>query len=202
MDWKAGAVSLCLSIAFQISLKISFCSEPIFLYLDKPAVSLYTIRLKPFYVSRGYSVTDSNGVPVFRINGKVRFARTFVIEEIYGSLSFNVREKLLAIDPTYIVTQQGKQVAKVCRTTTSGKHPERFTIDLGTNGSLIASGSLVSDITIRKGDSLCARIWREQETIREAFGFETTDDCDLALLLSIAMSIVETDTSRGRNPAG
>jgi uncharacterized protein YxjI len=164
-------------------------------------MSLYTIRLKPFYVSRSYSVTDSNGVRVFRINGKVRFARTFVIEEIQSSLSFSVREKLLAIDPTYIVTQEGKQIAKVCRTTTSGKFPERFTIDLGTNGSLIASGSLLSDIAIRKGDSFCARIWREQETIRETFGFETTDDCDLALLLSIAMSIVETDTSRGQNPS-
>ena len=133
---------------------------------------------------------------------KVRFARTFVIEEIQGPLSFNVREKLLALDPTYFVTRQGEQVAMVRRTTTSGNFPERFTIDLGTGGSLIAGGSLVSAITIRRGDSVCAKIWREQETLRETFGFETTDDYDPVLLLSIAMSIVETDSSRGRNPAG
>ncbi len=163
---------------------------------------LYTINLKPFYVSRGYSVTDNDGVPVFRINGKVRFARTFVVEGIQAPFSFNVREKLLAIDPTYIVTQQGKQVAKVCRTTTSGTFPERFTIDLGTSGSLSASGSLLSTVTIRKDDSICAKIWREQETIRETFGFETTDNSDLALLLSVAMAIAETDSSRGKNPGG
>jgi uncharacterized protein YxjI len=163
---------------------------------------LYTIRLKPFYVSRGYSVTDINGVPVFRINGKVRFARTFVVEGIQAPFSFNVREKLLAIDPTYIVIQQGKQVAKICRTTTSGKFPERFTIDLGTSGSLSADGFLSSAITIRKDDSVFAKIWREQETIKETFGFETTDNSDLALLLSVAMAIVETDSSRGKNPGG
>lgn len=174
-------------------------STPTFEF-EQNSLAVYAIRLKPFYVSRGYSVTDSNGVPVFRIHGKLRFARTFVVQGIQSSLSYDIREKLFAIDPTYIVTQQGKQVAQVCRTTTSGQFPERFTIDLGVSGSLIASGSLFSAITIRKNDVMCAKIWRDQETFRETFGFEVANNFDLALLLSIAMSIVETDRSRGKNP--
>lgn len=163
-------------------------------------MSLYTIRLKWLYVSRGYTVTDSNGVAAFRIKGKVRFARTFVVEGIHTPFVYNVREKLMAIDRTFIVTRSGEQVAKVWRTTTTGDYPERFTIDLGTGGALTASGSLFSEVSIRNGDDVCAKIWREQETVRETFGFETMVNDDPALLLSIAMAIVETNQARGQNP--
>lgn len=162
-------------------------------------MSLYTIRLKLFYISRSYIVTDSNENKIFSISGKLRFARTFVVKGHQGHLPLTVREKLLSIDRTFLVTQQGNQIATVRRTTTTGEYPERFTIELDSSESLKASGSLYSDrgISITKNGSAFARIWRK-DAFRETFGLETTNNLDQALLLSIAMSIVETDSSRGR----
>jgi uncharacterized protein YxjI len=147
-------------------------------------------------------VTDSDGVSVFRINGKVRFARTFVIESHQGASPLTVREKLLALAPTYLVTRQGNQVAMVCRTTTSGAAVDRFTIDLGSDGPLEASGKLYTSrgVAVTRGGSVIARIWRNQAALRETLELDTTSTLDQAVLLAVAMSIAETDSSRGQTP--
>jgi uncharacterized protein YxjI len=162
----------------------------------------FTITRKIVSVARSYVAVDGDGIAAFRISGKLRFARTFAIQKPSGILLLNVRETLLALDPTYVITQDGIQVAVVRRITTSGARVDRFTIELGSEGLFDASGKLSHDIgvAVRRDGNVIARVRRTQQTLREIFEFDAPADRDHALLLAVAMSIAETDPSRGEAP--
>lgn len=150
--------------------------------------------------SRSYVVKDDHGRAVFRIWGRIHFARIFTVVRLVDSTRLTVREKLLVIDPTYVISRHGSPVAVVRRTTTSGARTDRFIIDLFSEGQAQASGKLFVDdgVTITKGGDFLARIWRNEARIVETLELETTRNFDQTLLLAIALSIVETDPRRGQ----
>ncbi|MBI5592086.1 MAG: LURP-one-related family protein [Deltaproteobacteria bacterium] len=111
----------------------------------------YTIRSRLISICRCYSIETATGEIVFRLVGKVRFARTFVVKDRAGALLLSVRERLLKLDPTYEITQGTAQVAVVRRHTTSGALVDRFTIDLNSQSSMAASDKLWTDDGVRDG---------------------------------------------------
>lgn len=160
----------------------------------------YTIRRRPFGLGRSYSIKNEHGEHAFRLVGKLRFARTFTIKDGHGIPLLAVREKLLSLKPTFMISRDGTQVAVVQRETTSGVVVEKFTIDLGAEGSMEASGTLWAEdgVRVMRGSSQLARVWRVQNTVAsEIFTVETVDTIDQALALAISMAIAETDVSRG-----
>lgn len=158
----------------------------------------YRIRRLLINVGRSYWVEDAAGARVFKVAGKLRFRRLFSIRDVHGNVLYSVREKLLVLDPTFVVSRDGIEAAVVKRTTTSGATNDKFKIALPSGEVLNASGKLWTDegVDIRQGSASIANIRREQNIIREVF-HATFRRADQALLLAIAMSIVETDLSRG-----
>lgn len=158
----------------------------------------YTIRRRLVSLARSYSVFGEGGELAFRLTGNVRFARTFLLRSRSGEAPLRAREKLLAIDPTFIITRNRAEVATVCRRTTSGAVVDRFEITLASE-TMDGSGSLLSDDGVRvgRGGSVFVRVWRVHGELRETFRVETVTTLEQALLLAVAMSIVDIDPGRG-----
>lgn len=159
----------------------------------------YRIRRQVLTVGRSYWVEDAAGARIFKIAGKVSFARAFSIRDAQGNLAYTVREKLLAVDPTYVISRDNIEAAIVKRTTTSGAPQDKFEIALQSGGMLHASGNLWQDdgVQIVRDGTFLASIRRQQLVLREIFWATVHRSADQALLLAVAMSIVETDSNRG-----
>lgn len=163
----------------------------------------YTAKKRLVSLGRDYDVLDDEGRVAFRIDGKVRFARTFVVRDAGGRALLSVREKLLVLDPTFEIKAGRRLVASVRRTTTSGAARDRFEIPVaGAAGQLLtARGKLVRDrVTIERGQGRVGEVSREQGMlVHEIFHVTVAPDEDQALLLAVAMAIVETDSHRGED---
>jgi uncharacterized protein YxjI len=162
----------------------------------------YTVRKRLVAIGRDYDVKDENGELAFTLDGKVRFARTFFVKDPSGARLLKVREKLLCLDPTFVITPAagGAPVATVKRTTPSGKLTTKF--DVAANGQTImtAQGRLLTDggFEIRRGGAQASTVSRQPNTvIHEIFHVTTAASEDQPLLLGVAMSIVEMCFHRG-----
>ena len=161
-------------------------------------MAAYTIRKQLISIGRDYHVENDAKEVLFRIDGRLRFARTFSVNEATGAKLLHVREKLLCIDPTFIVKRDGVEVARVVRTTTGGARVDHFKIQLASGDHCTASGKLREErgITIAQ----FGNIQRDQNPlIAEIFRLVTSDNADQALAIAIAMSIVEMQWHRGEN---
>ena len=161
----------------------------------------YKIRKRLVSIGRDYAVEDENGQVLFKIDGKVRFARTFYIKNADGKQLLKVREKLLSIDLMYEIKRDDLLVAIVRRKSLSDAATSKFEIEIDGEVALKAHGSLLNDsIQIQRGSMKVSDLSRKHFTvIDEIFNVSVSSDEDQALVLAIAMSIVEATTFRGEH---
>lgn len=161
-------------------------------------MSTYTIRRRLVSIGRDYVVEDDKGQKVLFIDGKVRFARTFSIDDPSGIVLLRVREKQLCLEPTYIIKRDGVETAVVRRTSVMDAPVDEFTIDLNSGNRAEARGDLTFDqVAISRGDDFLAIVKRLQKPFLETFTLEVAAEVELPLVVAIAMSIIETDMHRG-----
>ncbi len=163
----------------------------------------YTITRRILAVARSYRVRSETGEYPFSVKGALGFARRFSIRDPRGVILYSVREKLLVLDPTFVITRDGREVALVKRTTTSGAAKDEFDIQLPPD-AMTASGKLWSDdgVNITHQGRRAGTIRRNHEPlVHETFVLHAASDLDQALFIAIAMSIVDVDSpQRGRQP--
>lgn len=159
----------------------------------------YQIFRRYFTIGRSYWVEDSVGARVFGIAGKMGFARAFSIQDMQGNQLFSAREKLLVIDPTFVISREAAEVAVVRRPTTGGAVSDRYEVAVPSGGTLRGSGKLWQDdgVTLLRGDKRVGMVRRQQNTMKERFFVDLAASDDQALFLAIAMSIVEIEPDRG-----
>jgi uncharacterized protein YxjI len=183
--------------AVQDELDSAFIGKP----SSHAASEMRSYRISRRYLSigRSYSVEDTVGARVFGIAGKIGFARAFSIQDTRGNQLLSVREKLLGLDPTFVISREAAEVAVVKRTTTARAVSERYEIAVEGGGRLRGSGSLLhgDGVTLLRGDARVGMVRRQQSTIKERFFVDLAASDDQALLLAIAMSIVEIEPDRG-----
>jgi uncharacterized protein YxjI len=162
----------------------------------------YRISRRYLTIGRSYWVEDSAGARVFRIAGKVGFATAFSIRDMQGNRLLSVREKLMVIDPTFVIRRDGVEVAVVRRTTTSDAPTDRYEIAVQGGGTMRGSGKLWrgNGITLLHGNVHVGMVRREQNTLKERFFVDLAASDDQALLLASVMSIVEIEAARGAAP--
>jgi uncharacterized protein YxjI len=159
----------------------------------------YRIGRQWMSFGRSYWVEDAAGARVFKIAGKLRFPRIFSIRDVRGNHLYSVREKLLVLAPTFVISRDNSTTAVVRRTTTSGAAKDLFEIVLQSGEVLRAAGKLWGDggVEIAQDNRGIASIRRQQLGMRETFWATVRGGADQALFLAVAMSIVESDVSRG-----
>lgn len=161
----------------------------------------YKVRRRLISVGRDYDIEDESGKAVFRLDGKVGFARRFVIKDSAGNSLLAVREKLLSIDPLFVIKKGVGTVATVRRRSHSDARIAKFEIEINGRTAMGASGSFLRDgIQIVREGAQIGNVSRVPLTvIEEIFHVEAAATEDQSLILSIAMSIVEMSTFRGED---
>ena len=159
----------------------------------------FAVKKRLVSVGRDYAVEDESGTTVFSIDGKVRFGRTFDVKDRAGQVLYAVKEKLMALDQTFLIDAPGASEITVRRTTTGSVYPMKFDIAIDGEIRMHAEGSFLGDgVAIARGSARIATVSREQNTVvAEIFHVWTADGEDAALMLALAMVIVEGDLSRG-----
>ena len=158
----------------------------------------FAVKKRLVSVGRDYAVHDESGATVFTIDGKVRFGRRFDVKDGAGQVLYAVKEKLMALDQTFLIDAPGGEVT-VRRTTTGSVYPMKFDIVVDGETRMHAQGSFLRDgVDITRGSDRIASVSREPNTVvAEIFHVWTADLEDPALMLALAMVIVEGDLSRG-----
>ena len=158
----------------------------------------YTIKKNMVSVVRDYHVRDEQDATVFEIDGKVRFARTFDVKDRTGRILCSAKEKLLSIDPTFLIDAPGASQVTMRRTTTSSVYPMKFDIAVDGESRMRAQVTAFGDdAVVMRGPARVATVSRQPNTlVTEIFHLWTADDENPALMLAIAMVIVEGDALR------
>jgi uncharacterized protein YxjI len=161
----------------------------------------YTVKKRLVSIGRDYDVEDENGELALKLDGKLRFARTFLIKDRNGERLLSVREKLLCLDPTFVITSARQPIAVVRRITRSATGTATFEIEMDGGIAMKAHGSFLREgIEIKREGAFAGSVSREpNRVIHEIFHVSVGATEDPALLLAIAMSIVETDLFRGED---
>ena len=163
----------------------------------------YTVTGRLVSVGRDYDVLDEEEQVAFVVDGKVRFARTFIIKDSGGKSLLNAREKLLSLDVSYLIDRDGETIATVRRTGDPTAVSPTFEVDIPGQTQLQASGSFFLDgVAIRRGEDLVGTVTRQPNTVmREVFPISIAEAEDQPLLLAIVMCIIEITPGRGEAPA-
>jgi uncharacterized protein YxjI len=177
----------------NLALRASRTARP------ETVMATLTVKKKMLAVGRDYAVHDENDATVFTIDGKLRFARTFDVKDRTGQVVCSAKEKLLALDQTFLIDTPGASEITVRRTTTGSVNPMKFDISVGDEIRMQAHGSFLRDgIDITRGSTRIGNVSRQQNTVvAEIFHVWMADGEDAALMLAMAMVIIEGDLSRG-----
>lgn len=165
-----------------------------------PPMQSYRLRRQVLALGRSYYAENPAGERVFRIAGRLGFARVFSVKDASGNALYSVREKMLVLDPTFVVSRDGVEVAVVKRVDNSGAVDDRFEITLQSGGVLRGLGKIWAEdgVRITRDGTLVAVVRRQQYVLRETQLIDVASSADQALFLAIGMSIVEIDPTRGQ----
>lgn len=158
----------------------------------------YTIQKKLVAVGRDYVIEDAQGAKVWEVDGKVRFATTFAIEDAAGAVLLRCREKLMTLDPTIIVSRGSEEVARVRRTTT-GSGPHVYEVEVpGAPPMKSKGGFLFGPIRIEEEGAWVATLELVVgQVVNETFLLDIAAKRDGVLIVAVAMCLVALDGYRG-----
>src|SRR5690242_9989070 len=119
----------------------------------------YVIRERLFRLGEDSDITDDQGRPVYRVDGKVlTLHNTLIVRDLAGTEVAKIERQLIALRPTYRISRPGVETAEV-RKQLFSPFVDRFTIDLPGPQDLSVTGSLLEhEYTIARGGQVIARV--------------------------------------------
>jgi uncharacterized protein YxjI len=151
---------------------------------------MYLIRERFFRLGEDSDITDEQGRPVFRVDGKVLTLHDrLVIRDPQGREVAQVHRKLVALRPTYQVTVGGQAVAEV-RKQLFTPFGDRFTIDVPGPDDLEMRGDLLDhEFTIGRGGQTVATVSKRWFSMRDTYAVEVAPGQDDLLLLASVLAL-------------
>ena len=163
---------------------------------------MYTVHRQLLSIGRDYRVENAAGETVFKIDGKVRFARTFLVRDANGQRLLRVREKLWSLQHAFLIDRDGQLLARLHRTTFASDRHARYEIEMDGVRVMEASGDLFREsVRLNREDGLhVGSVSRKQHAmVHESFYMNVVSEEDQALGLALLMAIVESTTDRGED---
>ena len=162
---------------------------------------MYLIRERFFRLGDDSEVTDDQGRPVLRVDGKVFSLRNrLVLRDPEGREVAQVHRKLAALRPTYEVEVGGREAARI-RKHLFTPFGDRFTIDVPGPDDLEMSGDLFDhEFTIRRGGQTVATVSKRWFSMRDTYAVDVAPgEDDLLILASVlALDLAEDQERRNR----
>jgi uncharacterized protein YxjI len=160
---------------------------------------MYLIRERFFRLGEDSDITDDQGRPAFRVDGKVLSLRNrLIIRDPDGREVAQVHRKLAALRPTYKVTVGGEEAAEV-RKRLFTPFGDRFTIDVPGPDDLEMAGDLFDhEFTIRRGDQVVATVSKRWFSMRDTYAVDLAPGQDDLLILAsvLALDLAEDQERR------
>lgn len=161
----------------------------------------YVIRERFVHLGEDSDITDKQGQPVYRVDGKVlSLHNTLVVRDLDGSEVARVERQLVALRPTYHITREGQEIAEV-RQKLFSPFVDRFSIDIPGPDDLTMTGSLLEhEYTITRGGTVVATVSKRWISLTDTYGVEIAPGEDAVLLLAsvLALDLAEDREHRDR----
>jgi uncharacterized protein YxjI len=148
---------------------------------------VYLIRERLFSMGQDSDVTDEDGRPVLRVDGKALSLRErLVLRDPDGREVAEVRRKFVATRPTYEVSIGGEEAARI-RKKLFTPFGDRYTVDIPGPDDLELVGDLLNhDYAVRRGDEVVATVSKGYFTIRDTYAVDVAaGENDLLILASV-----------------
>ena len=151
---------------------------------------MYLIRERFFRLGEDSDITDDQGRPAFRVDGKVLSLRNrLIIRDPDGREVAQVHRKLAALRPTYKVTVGGEEAAEL-RKRLFTPFVDRFTIDVPGPDDLEMTGDLFDhEFTIRRGDQVVATISKRWFSVRDTYAVDVAPGQDDLVILAAVLAL-------------
>jgi uncharacterized protein YxjI len=161
---------------------------------------MYLIRERFFRLGEDSDITDDQGRPVLRVDGKVMSLRNrLVLRDPAGREVAQVQRKLVALRPTYEVSVGGQEAAEI-RKHFFTPFGDRFTIDVPGPDDLEMTGNLFDhEFTIKRGDQTVATVSKRWFSMRDTYAVDVAPGQDDLLVLASVLALdLAQDQERDR----
>jgi uncharacterized protein YxjI len=151
---------------------------------------VYLIRERLFAIGQDSDVTDEQGRPVLRVDGKALSMRErLVLRDPDGRDVAEVRRKLVSTRPTYEVSIGGEHAARI-RKKLFTPFVDRYTIDIPGPDDLELVGDLFEhEYTVRRGGAVVATVSKAYFTMRDTYAVDIDPDQDHLLILASVLAL-------------
>lgn len=150
----------------------------------------YQMKQKLFSFGDDFSIVDGNGDHVATVDGKVfSLGNKLVFVDKAGRELAKIEQKLIALKPTYEITQNGKHVATVSKDFFTFFRCS-FTVDVPGPNDLEAQGSFAEhEYTFTRGGKKVAKVSKSWFSLRDSYGVEVDNEQDAILILASTVVI-------------
>lgn len=166
----------------------------------------YVLRQDLLSFGDDFTIKDENGKSCFTVDGR---AFTLLREKLSfhdaggKELAF-IREKLIALTPSYEILRDGKTAA-VVKKDLINVFRCGFTVDVPGPDDLEAQGNLLDrEYTFTRGKTVVATVSKRWFAITDTYGVEIADSEDAVLILASAVvidMICHADAKKQKKPA-
>lgn len=163
---------------------------------------MYVIREKFFSFGKDSDITDEQGRPVLRVDGKALTLRErLVLRDLDGREVAEVRRKMVSMRPTYEIEIGGQEAALV-RKKLFTPFVDRYTVDIPGPDDLELVGDLFDhDYTVRRGGDVVATVSKAYFTMRDTYAVDIVPGENELLILAavLALDLAEDSERRDRH---
>lgn len=149
----------------------------------------YMIKEKFWSLGNDFTITDENGTPVYRIDGKAfSWGDDLSFQDMAGNELARIKQKLLSLKPKYEIHRGGQLFAEVVKEFTwFGKE---FSLDVpGPNDYSIKGQFWRHEYTFRRSGEVVAVVSKAIWSWADTYGVEISDGEDDVSILCAAVVI-------------
>lgn len=136
-----------------------------------------------------FVVKDENGNSMYYIDGKAfSFGQKLSFQDMNKNELCFIAQKHLKMKPTYSVTKDGQELAKITKSIMSFR--DNFTIDVPGPDDISVSGSWIEhEYSFKRNHNVIANVSKKWFRMSDTYGIEIFNSNDTLLVLSCAVVI-------------
>ncbi len=148
----------------------------------------YIIQEKLLAFGNDSTIKNEKGQPVFDVDGKaLSLFNTIVVRDMEKNKVVTIKQKLPSISPTYEITREGQEPAKISKHLIS-PFADRFTVDIPGPDDLQIKGSMSEhEYTISVKDQVIATISKGWFKELETYGVDIAPGQNDVLILACVL---------------
>ena len=149
----------------------------------------YLMKQRFFTLSDQFVIQNEDHVPVYQVKGRLMsVVDQLSFQDMEGNELAFIRQKLMALTPTYQIFRDDKLMAYVHRKMFSLR--PKFTVDVpGPNDFMVTGDFLNHEYIFTRSDKEVGRVSKKWFTLTDTYGVEVVDDEDAILILASTVAI-------------